>query len=68
MSTMAQEVDLVLEEDFVDALVAMVRSLPLGDIWQAAPALPPPQRPGGRSGTFDSPSPSEQALQVQLSI
>ena len=50
----------------MDALVAMLRSLPLGDIWQATPALPPPQRRGGRSGASDAPSPSEQALQVRL--
>ena len=68
MSAMWQEADLVLEEDFVDALVAMVRSLPLGDIWQAAPALPPPQRRGGRPGGSDAPSPSEQALQVRASV
>ena len=63
MIMVSQEADLVLEEDFVDALVAMVRSLPLGDIWQTAPALLPPQR--RRPGASDAPSPSEQALQVQ---
>lgn len=52
----------------MDALVAMLRSLPLGDIWQAAPALPPSQHRGGRTGASDAPSPSEQALQVRLSI
>ncbi len=57
----------MLEEDFVDALVGLARSLPLGDIWQAAPAPPPPpppQRRAAAAGAAALPMPGELALQV----
>jgi len=63
-----QEADLVLEEDFVDTLVALARALPLGDIWPAAPAPAPAQarapRGAAPAGAAVALLPAALALQV----
>ena len=65
----AQEMDLLLEEEFLDVLVSLGRSLPWHDIWQQP--LPRARSPAGAQQSPPPPEPpsaveqSQQELQVR---